>query len=620
MGIQSQVIDSASGRQRILINGLRGEYTTVLIDGVPIQSFISSVYGLDLLPTAALERVDVTRGTGPSLLSPEAIGGTVNLVTHAAKETRVGYDFSIGNQDYRALSILGTGVDPTGKRRVVLAGQFHQQGYWDADHNQVTESPSHRNFSMLAKVTNDFTERDHFDVRGVYLQGVRNAGPTNDSVFGSLSNTGTATGFEDGNVSKRYTGPKSLILESIAITRFEITERWTHEFSNDFNLQLTGSAAGQNQDSVYQGHDYSNKDKINYLDLKFNRAVGAAHLLTAGTYFRGEHLRSESYRLFTALGIPKDDLDLIAMGLYAQDIWKLTEALELSSAIRGDYLMLNWRGRTAQDYEIAKWVASPRILLKWTHLPVLVSRFSVGQGYRAPVTFLAAEPDLVLSNRLNNVEQADSAAYSLALEQETVFGSASANWTRIRRMAYVNRKDFGQPTWVNDGGNHFVQSLDGLLGYHLTQEFSVSGGYEKFFYDDRYKKALPAAAIEDRARLIADYEGGGWGITTTAITVGSRDLRSYGYTDRYSRWDGKFATEPKRLNAPTYTTLDFRLTKAAGIHRNLKIYMGIKNLLNTLQVAKESPLYYDAQGNLKTAHVWGPLRGREYYVGIQGQF
>ena len=97
---------SMCGIKRIMINGLKGEHTTVLIDGVPMHSVVSSYYGMDALATAGVSRIEIARGAGPSLLSPEAIGGTINMIFDKPDKNGLISDISIGSNGYQKYSII----------------------------------------------------------------------------------------------------------------------------------------------------------------------------------------------------------------------------------------------------------------------------------------------------------------------------------------------------------------------------------------------------------------------------------------------------------------------------------------------------------------------------------
>lgn len=69
------------GAPQLRINGLEGQYSQILLDSRAIFSSLAGVYGLDLMPVAMVERVEVIRGGGSALFGSSAIGGVVNIIT-----------------------------------------------------------------------------------------------------------------------------------------------------------------------------------------------------------------------------------------------------------------------------------------------------------------------------------------------------------------------------------------------------------------------------------------------------------------------------------------------------------------------------------------------------------
>ncbi len=72
---------SNCGTTQLRINGLEGQYSQILLDSRPIFSSLAGVYGLEQLPVAMIERVEVIRGGGSALFGANAIGGVVNIIT-----------------------------------------------------------------------------------------------------------------------------------------------------------------------------------------------------------------------------------------------------------------------------------------------------------------------------------------------------------------------------------------------------------------------------------------------------------------------------------------------------------------------------------------------------------
>ncbi len=58
-GIAVQVECSICNVRNVLLNNLPGRFTTLLIDGVPIYSSVSSAYGLDSVSVWGVERIDI---------------------------------------------------------------------------------------------------------------------------------------------------------------------------------------------------------------------------------------------------------------------------------------------------------------------------------------------------------------------------------------------------------------------------------------------------------------------------------------------------------------------------------------------------------------------------------
>ena len=86
---------SMCGVKRVMLNGLRGEQTTILVDGIPTYTMLSGFYA-HAAASAGIRNVEIARGAGASLTAPEAIGGTLNLVTREATSNGLDVDLSGG--------------------------------------------------------------------------------------------------------------------------------------------------------------------------------------------------------------------------------------------------------------------------------------------------------------------------------------------------------------------------------------------------------------------------------------------------------------------------------------------------------------------------------------------
>ena len=80
-GVRPQLNCNVCNTGDIHINGLEGPYTMVLLDGTPIVSGLSTVYGLVGIPNSLIERVEIVKGPASTLYGSEAVGGLINIIT-----------------------------------------------------------------------------------------------------------------------------------------------------------------------------------------------------------------------------------------------------------------------------------------------------------------------------------------------------------------------------------------------------------------------------------------------------------------------------------------------------------------------------------------------------------
>jgi outer membrane receptor for ferrienterochelin and colicin len=176
-----------------------------------------------------------------------------------------------------------------------------------------------------------------------------------------------------------------------------------------------------------------------------------------------------------------------------------------------------------------------------------------------------------------------------------------------------------RPVLVNSEGTGSVQHGDITGTYQLTGHWSIGATVEAFQYDKNYRETFGVIPVEERIRLMADYEGHGWDINTTATWIGWRNYADYteaGYNEHY--YDNQ-QQQSKGDHSPAYFTVDFKASKA--INKTWKAYVGINNLFDYTQTGEgDSPLFYDSEGGVDVTHIWGPLRGRFVYAGINAKF
>jgi outer membrane receptor for ferrienterochelin and colicins len=612
---------SICGLKRVRLDGLKADYTTVLVDGIPFNSTVSSFYGLDAVNTASIERIDITRGAGASLTAPNAIAGTINIIPARPHKDSVEVDGSIGTLGDRTFSLTGQRMSKDKKTGVLVSASYYTQGHVDRDHNGVSESPSMKNQSASVMLTHTFSPYDSIIVHGAHFSSNVLGGSTvsyDDAVSQMINNPSNtkdqSNGFVGGNVNNQYIGQPLLDMEKIDTTRDEVYLKERHALTNSIDLKTTLAYAQQHQSSMYEGNDYNNDDKTYYVDFKSNYAINDNHFLTYGVDTKVEQMRSHSYKYYVMDHRPTDDFNYIETSLYGQDDWTIDEKNELIFALRGTHIEANW---LSLPNKLDKTVLAPRLLFKHHHTDALTSRFSAGMGYRTPLSFFESDHG-ILDNGfgvdVTHLERSLGANYSLSYDVARFAVTGSLNYTRIQNLAYIDDSS-GISVLKNASRAVNVKSADINMKYAATTNLTLAGHYSVYNYSKNYKAYLTLPAIEERAYVSADYHQNGWEFFGDATWVGARNLDAYGFSDVYN---DTAKTSPKDTKAPSYVTVDLKISKKIG--KTWTLYAGANNLFDFVQTTRESPLYYDADGNFNTTMIWGPLRGRELYAGLKAVF
>ena len=79
-GLRVQTTAPSLGAANVRVNGLRGRYTQLLADGLPLYGTQGDSLSLLQVPPLDLGRVEIIKGAASALYGPTALGGVVNLV------------------------------------------------------------------------------------------------------------------------------------------------------------------------------------------------------------------------------------------------------------------------------------------------------------------------------------------------------------------------------------------------------------------------------------------------------------------------------------------------------------------------------------------------------------
>ena len=628
-GVKVNTDCSLCGVKRVTLSGLKGEHTTIMINGVPNSSLMEGFYGFDAIPTAGVTAIEVARGAGASLVSPEAIGGVVNVVTAKPYNDRLMFDISRGTNNYHKYQFVGTKVSADKNTAFALAAQSDQRGQVDVDNNYVNESPELTNRAMNLQVWHKLSEKNKIDFRIEDQYSEVFGGPMLNTSFAMSKFDARTQGngdadFIDGHVKNKPTAGTTArdFLENIISTKQSYTGKWTHDVSDDLQTQVIGSYVDATLDSVYEHITYKADQDIYYLDGRADYFLNDQHALTFGVDFKKDDYSSVSTGgTANVRGPAGDSYKLTTTGAYIKDFWTPSNSLEVSAALRIDQIDVEF---IDQNREFKETILSPRFHARYLHDFSWTSRFSAGQGYRVPLAFFETDHGIVdnpLIMDVDKLEKSNSFQYSLDYNSAQTGFETSYSWTSVDNLAMIDGSDSVNTKIINAEKTGVVQHLGVSANHQIDGHWAIEASAEKFMYDGNYRDTFGIIPTEERLSLTLDYDGHGhdWDVSTTVTWIGSRNYADYSGADYGNHYKDKLNTKNNGDSSPAYFTVDLKV--ARDIAKNWSLYAGANNLLDYTQTGSgSSPLFYDTDGAVDVTHIWGPLRGREIYAGIKADF
>ena len=338
-GVRPQLNCNICNTGDIHINGQEGANTMVLIDGLPLVSGLSTVYGLSGIPQSLIKQVEVIKGPASTLYGSEAIGGVINLITKSP-ETVHPFNLDTFISSWGELNIdLGAKYTLKNSQGLIGINYFNYSNPIDANEDGFTDLTLQHRISIFNKIN---TKKTSLAFRYFY----------EDRWGGEM------------NWSSDFRGGNEVYGESIYTSRVEIFGRYDHSE----NLFLQYSLNNHDQNSVYGTTSYNAIQTIGFVQGVFSKKVNNHDVMLGATY------RYTIYDDNTPATVEKDKTAL--PGLFIQDQWTLSESKTLLSGIRYD------------KNSIYGDIWTPRLNFKWASKDESsILRLGFGTGYRVVNVF-----------------------------------------------------------------------------------------------------------------------------------------------------------------------------------------------------------------------------------------
>ena len=142
--LRVQTTSPELGLTTLRIRGLRGQYTRLLSDGVPLYFDLPGGLAPVQIPPMDLDRIEVIPGGASALFGANALGGVVNLLSRRpGKEAEPRVPVQPVDAGRRPMPCCGSHPPPTGSWSRTFLVSGHDQNESDVDDDGWSDIPGY---------------------------------------------------------------------------------------------------------------------------------------------------------------------------------------------------------------------------------------------------------------------------------------------------------------------------------------------------------------------------------------------------------------------------------------------------------------------------------------------
>jgi outer membrane receptor for ferrienterochelin and colicins len=601
---------------QLRMNGLGGGYSQILINGRPIFSPLTGLYGMEQIPANMVERIEVVRGGGSALYGSSAIGGTVNIITKIPDQEN--YDVSVTSQsingDATDLVLNGNLNLLTSKRNAGVSLFVNRRTREAYDHNgdNFSELPELANNSFGANLYYRPTPNQKLEINFTSLNEYRYGGEmVNDPAHIALQSEERTHNVFMGGIDYQVNfneDNSSFIVYSAG--QYTDRDHYTGIFPDAETAILQHLA-----DPPYGYTDNTTLQAGTQVNHRLDNFLGGSNVLTIGA----EYIFDDVFDTIPAYNYETDQLTRNAGGFFQSD-WQMLQNLNLLAGVRVDKHNL-----------VENAILSPRVSLLYRLKNYTQIRATWGTGFRAPQAFDADMHIAFAGGGISRISLADnlkeersnSFSGSVNFDHPTeryIFGfTLEGFYTKLNDAFYlhpIGQDDFGERFEKRNGPGATVQGGTLELRGNYNRMLQLEGGFtlQTSLYDEPVETIEGLEPKKEFLRTPNDY-----GYLTLLIMPDDQFNASISNVYTGAMELAHFAGAPEQ-DVDAYTTSDpfTEINLKAGytfgfqsIDSGLEIFGGVKNITNAYQND------FDTGKNRDSNYIYGPGLPRTFYVGLR---
>lgn len=547
-GVRPQINCNLCNTGDIHINGLEGPYTMILIDGMPVVSGLSTVYGLSGIPQSLIDRVEIVKGPASTLYGSEAVGGLINILTKSPENApRLSLDaFATSwgevNTDIAAKFKAGEKA-----QSLLGVNYFVYQNPIDANQDNFTDVTLQNRISVFNKWNFERIDNRVFSLAGRYVYEDRWGGEM--------------------NWARKYRGGDEVYGESIYTSRWELFGNYQLPVEEEIMFQF--STNGHNQNSMYGNTPYLADQYVGFGQLTWFRSKGKHDFLTGLTY-RYTYYDDNTPATADASNLEQNKATSTHLpGLFVQDEITFDDQNKILLGVRYDYNSIHGS------------ILSPRLNYKWNSADKHSTlRLSIGNGYRVANIFTEDHAALTGARAvvfIDHLRPETSWNGNINLVRKFTTGSAYIGLDATAFYTHFNNKIIAD--YETNPNQIIYNNLDGYAvskGLSLNLDIAFANGL-KLLAGATAMDVFSKDGDEKTRQLFTEQFTGTWSIGYTIHRLGL----TFDYTGNLygpMRLPLLSDTDPRREYSPWWSVQNIQITKHIG--EKTELYGGIKNLLN----------------------------------------
>ena len=435
-GVRVQTTSPALGAANVRIQGLKGRYTQILADGLPLYGGQTPSIGLLQIPPTDLGQVEIIKGAASALYGPSALGGVINLVSRRpASESQGELLLNATSRD---------GQDVTGYVAAPLSSVFSasvtagydRQSRQDLNDDGWADMPGYERFTVRPRLF------------------VNTADGTKALVtFGAMAEQ------RDGGTMPEANAPDgSPFAQTLHSRRYDLGLTAETPLEGIGTLRLRASGVTQSHRHVFGKTVENDRHRTAFAEASLGGKAGETTWL-AGAAIQLDDYRSKAFSAF--------DYSYTVPALFVQGEQELADRLTLAGSLRWD---------AHSDYGSH---VSPRLSALYRPGPWTI-RASLGRGFYAPTPFVEETEANGLARLLPYGKLKAEFANSGSIDFGYASGPFEANFnlfaSSIDHAQQLQTVDADHVTLINADGVTRTRGAEVLLRYRW-QALSLTGSY-----------------------------------------------------------------------------------------------------------------------------------------------